>query len=275
MKFRSLALLPLVFAAAFSIAATAVAGGSASLAAVLIAENETGKTIAAIGCIVAAVAFERGDYLRRAWLCSGLCYAVLLASDAAGMPVVGAHVGGHVVDGAQGALAVLANAASVVGTWMLARAWTVSGLEEEDEGEGGPTRARRRLLFAGAALLAVVITGWPLVHDVRLLAGGDVGATVSIASDLGDTICLALVAPVMLTALAMRGGVLRWPWGFLAASGLAWVLYDAGSGLIEALNANGAGTLVASEAIRALACAFFLSAGLAQRRVVTQAAAEV
>lgn len=272
MKFRSLALLPLVFTAVFSIAA--VAAGATSIGVVLTAENEIGKTIAALGCIVAAVAFERGDYLRRAWLCSGLCYVVLLASDAAGMPVVGAHVGGHVVDGAQGVLAIVANAASVVGTWMLARAWSVSGLEEEDEGEGR-TPARRRLLFAGAALLAVAITGWPLAHDVLLLAHGDLGATVSIASDLGDTICLALVAPVMLTALAMRGGVLRWPWGFLAASGLAWVLYDADSGLIEALNANGAGSLITSEAIRALACAFFLSAGLAQRLVVTQAALEV
>ena len=153
---------------------------------------------------------------------------------------------------------------SVLGTWMLARAWRVAGLDDED----GGSRTRRRLLFAAAGPFALAITGWPLVHDVRALLGGDVGALVSVASDLGDTLCLALVAPVLLTALAMRGGVLWWPWGLLTSSGLAWVVYDACSGLVGALHVEGAFYLVATEALRALACGSFLSAGLAQRRIV-------
>jgi hypothetical protein len=254
--------LPLLFAGAFSLLALVLGDGARG--SVLTAENEVGKAVAAAGCLAAALAFERGEYLRRAWTYSGACYVLLLLADAAGLPALGARLGEHPLDVTQGTLVVLANTTSVLGTWMLARAWRVAGLDDED----GSARARRRLLFAAAGLLALAITGWPLVHDVRALLGGDVGALVSIASDLGDTLCLALVAPVLQTALAMRGGVLWWPWGLLTSSGLAWVVYDACSGLVEVLHVGGGPYLVGTEALRALACASFFSAGLAQRRIV-------
>jgi hypothetical protein len=262
MKFRSLAAFPLVFAAVF--AAVALARGEGALTPVLATENEVGKILAVVGCFAAALAFEGGDYLRRAWFYSGLCYLLLLLGDAAGMPLVATRISVPHVDIAQGTLAVAANATSVVGTWMLARAWTVAGLEEDDQ----RARTRGRLLFAAAAVLSLAITGWPLLLDVRALIAGDLGATVSIASDLGDTICLALVAPVMQTALAMRGGVLRWPWGLLTSSGIAWIVFDAASSAVDALHVDQARWLVMTEAIRGLACAAFFSAGIAQRMVV-------
>jgi hypothetical protein len=110
------------------------------------------------------------------------------------------------------------------------------------------------------------------VHDVGALASGDMGASVNIASDLGDTICLALVAPVMHTALAMRGGMLRWPWGLLTSSGIAWIAYDAATGGVEMLHVEQARWLIVTEAIRGLACAFMFSAGVAQRIAVTPGA---
>jgi hypothetical protein len=222
-----------------------------------------GKVLAFVGCFAAALAFEEGDYLRRAWFYSGLCYLLLLLSDVAGMSFVATHLSTTRLDLAQGTLAVAGNATSVVGTWMLARAWTVAGLEDDDA-----SRARGRLLFTGAIVVSLAITGWPLVHDVRELVAGDVGATVSIASDLGDTICLALVAPVMQTALAMRGGMLRWPWGLLTLSGIAWIVFDAASGAVDLLHVEQARWLVGTEAVRGLACAFFFSAGRAQRLAV-------
>jgi hypothetical protein len=261
MKFRSLALVPVLFAGVFSIAA--LLAGEGLLPAVLTVENEAGKTIAALGCVAAALAFERGDYLRRAWAFSAVCYALLLLGDLAGLPVFGAHLGAGAIVLVQGLLAVVANATSVAGTWMLASAWTVAGLDDDE----GPRR-RRRLLFGAATVLALAITGWSLVHDVGALARGDVGALVSIASDVGDTICFALVAPVLQTALALRGGVLRWPWGFLTAGGLAWIVYDAASGVAGAAHAGSASGLVGTEAVRALACGYFLTAGLAQRLAV-------
>jgi hypothetical protein len=270
MKYRLLALFPLAFAGAFAAVALGALGAlgtvqGEALTSVLTAENEAGKLIAFVGCFAAALAFERGDYLQRAWFTNGACYLLLLAGDATGVPSLAGRLSIHQLGLAQGTLAVVANAASVVGTWMLARAWSVAGFEDEEDAEA---RARRRMLFAGAAVLSLAITGWSLVHDARALVGGDLASSVSIASDLGDTICLALVAPVMMTALALRGGLLRWPWGLLAASGVAWLVFDAASGIVDASHVGSAGWRVATEGCRALACAWVFSAGMAQRMVV-------
>jgi hypothetical protein len=266
MKFRSFAAFPVGFAVVFAVAAL-LAGGD-GLGSVLATENEVGKVLALVGCFAAALAFEEGDYLRRAWFYSGLCYLLLLLGDVAGIPLLATRLSTHEVDLVEGSFAVLGNATSVVGTWMLARAWTVAGLDDDDDA----SRTRGRLLFAAAAAVSLAITGWPLVHDVGALAAGDLGASVNIASDLGDTICLALVAPVMHTALAMRGGMLRWPWGLLTFSGIAWIAYDAASGAVELFHVEQARWLIVTEALRGLACAFFFSAGMAQRIAVTPGA---
>lgn len=79
-----------------------------------------------------------------------------------------------------------------------------------------------------------------------------------VASDLGDTISVALLAPVLQTALALGGGLLRWPWSFLAASGMSWLLYDA----------TASESHLASEIFRALACMFLFSVAVAQRRAI-------
>jgi len=259
MRFRSFALFPAGFAVLFAVAA--LAAGEGGLASVLATENEVGKALALVGCFAAALAFEEGDYLRRAWFYSGLCYLVLILGDVVGMRLLATHLSVHQVDLAVGSCAVLGNATSVLGTWMLARAWTVAGLEDDDVA----SRTRGRLLFAAAIVVSLAITGWPLVHDAGELLAGDLGASVNIASDLGDTICLALVALVMHTALAMRGGMLRWPWGLLTSSGIAWIAYDAASGGVELLHVEQARWLIMTEAIRGLACAFMFSAGIAQR----------
>ncbi len=262
-RMRSLLFVPPAFAVAFGVAAL-VAGREA-----LALENEAGKLLALAGCLAAAVAFERGDYLRRAWFISGLCFLLLLVGDALGAPALAASLGPARTDLAQGVLALVANATSVVGTWMLARAWTVAGIEEDD---GGASRARGRIIFAAAVVVALAVTGWPLAQDLRALAGGDASSLVSIASDLGDTICFALVAPLLQTALAMRGGALWWPWGLLTAGGVAWILYDAATGVGQIARVEPGPWAILTEALRALACSTMFAAGLAQRMVVTRVA---
>ena len=255
MKYRTLAVLPWVVAIAFACAALALGDRQST---VLALQNEAGKALALVGCFAAALAFERGDYLRLAWLLLGGCYLLLLVND--GLGVSDATAGMSL---ARGVVVTVANASSVAGTWMLARAWIVAGLDEEDE-----SRRRRRMMFAGTAVLALAITGWYLVHDLRALLGGNMDASVSIASDLGDCVVLALVAPVLHTALAMRGGLLRWPWGLLTASGVAWLVYDATSGTIDALHVGPGLALVASEGLRLVANGYVFGAGVAQRMAV-------
>ena len=256
MKFRVVAVLPLLLVVAF--AATSLALGERMPAAIT-AASEVGKVLSLAGAVIAGLAFERGDYLRRAWFRYGACYVFLLVNDVLG--VVGAAGHGQLV--ARGVVVTVGNAYAVWGTWMLARAWTVAGLEEE-----GAEQRRKRRMFVGAALLSLAVTGWPLVADVRLLLGGDPVVLVSVASDLGDILTLALIAPVMQTALAMRGGLLLWPWGLLTLSNIAWIAYDASSGATDHWNLGPGVPLVASESLRILATGWVLAAGIAQRWAV-------
>ena len=78
MKYRLLALFPLVIAAVFATAAL-VLGDRMTTA--LVVQNEAGKVLALVGCVAAALAFERGDYLNRAWMLVGACYLLLLVND--------------------------------------------------------------------------------------------------------------------------------------------------------------------------------------------------
>ncbi len=254
MKYRLLAFVPLVFALVLGGAALAFPGSQET---VLTVQAESGKLLDFIGCLAAALAFERGDYLSRAWFTYGSCSLLLVVKDAIGE-------GGSPTTGLVRGLVVLAaNTLLAVGVFMLARAWSVAGLVDDPK-----ARARRRAMFAVAALASLAVTGWPLVHDVQSLLGGRFEALVSIASDLGDAVGLALLAPLATTALALRGGVLRWPWTFITLAGVTWLAYDVSSGLIDHWHVGPGLALVGSEALRGAANLFAFSAGIAQRLAV-------
>jgi len=256
LKYRALALLPLILVVV--VATTALALGDRMTVALTVG-NEAGKMLALAGGISAALAFEQGEYLNRAWFTYSGCYALLLVNDAMGA----AGLTSPQMMIVRGLVVLVANGCSVGGTFMLARAWTVAGLDED-----GDARSRRRMMFAGTAVLALLITGWPLSQDVHDLVRGRPVALISIASDLGDTFTLALVAPVMQTALALRGGVLRWPWGMLTMSGISWIVYDTTSDLLILWHVGPGLALVASECVRVLANGWIFSAGVAQRLAV-------
>lgn len=147
---------------------------------------------------------------------------------------------------------------------MLARAWSVAGLDD------GAARSRRRVLFLVATLLSLAVTGVPLASDARGLFAGDPASLVNVVSDLGDVVTLALVAPVLQTTLAMRGGLLGWPWGLLTLSNIAWVFYDALSSSLDLWHVESGAMLIASEAVRVFASGAAFSAGVAQRFAVKE-----
>jgi hypothetical protein len=89
-------------------------------------------------------------------------------------------------------------------------------------------------------------------------------------SALGDMVSLWLIAPLLLTALALRGGLFGWPFALLTASYVAWLGYDALGVVGAELGLGPAGARTASELFRALGCLYGLSAGLAQRAVVRE-----
>jgi len=257
-SYRSLAWLPIVVVGAFLLA-WAVAPMPAR-EPLLIVEIEASKALALLGCAAAALVFEPGEYLRRAWLMLGACTLLLFARDVFAMAAHPAH-GDTVALVVQGVFAIAGNGCSVVGTWMLARTWKVSGLD------AGATPGGNALLI-GAIVAAALVTGWPVISDVRALVGGDVFAVVPLASDLADAVVVALLAPLARTALALRGGVLRWPWAFLTASGLLWLAFDVAYGGLTAAHVDPSRAHAVLEAMRTLPTLYAFSAGLSQRNIL-------
>ena len=262
MKFLALALFPFVVA---GVVLTFAGVEDAALRATLVkVEIEGAKVLALLGCVAAATAFERGEYLRRAWWLTGLCYGLLIARDIVFAP---AALGALALDArsayVQSGLVLVANLAACVGTLMIARAWKVAGLELPG------SRIAQAVVVGASILIALTLTGPSTWIDIRRLGTGDMSALVALASDLGDILSLCLIAPVLLTAIALRGGLLIWPWALFTASMLSWLFFDAAATMVgHSAALDAAGHHVVTEAFRALACGFGFSAGLAQRFVI-------
>ncbi|MBF5042074.1 hypothetical protein FGE12_06680 [Aggregicoccus sp. 17bor-14] len=225
-----------------------------------------GVGAAALGSLVAALAFDAGDYMRRAWLLQGMCYGTLVLNTllfrSAG------HASEHVLSPAaaatSGLFIIVANVASVLGNLRIARAWRVAGLDLRV-----PAEVRWGAAVASLAL-ALAIVGSTLSQDAQALFGGDWGSLSSTISDLGDVITLALVAPILLTAFALRGGSLAWPWALLSLSSLGWLFYDAAGPVSSALALESAAQRPLEAALRVFACLAQLSAGLLQASVLAE-----
>lgn len=261
MRFRVLIAIPLAWAAVF-IVTDLLMQGSAGYRIFLRTEIELVKGLALIGCLAAALAFSRGEYLRRAWLFMGGCMFFLLLRDLTMAPAIEAALPSF--DLIRGILVVLANISVIVGIFLLARAWKVAGLMLPG------TSGQRWAALSIAILLAAGLGGPGVVNNFIELFEGDLSALTGIAMALGDIISLCLIAPVLFTALALSGGLFGWPWWLLTASLLSWLLYD---GVLEIGPYLGMGEQTArsvSEMFRALACLFEFSAGLAQRHIVNR-----
>ncbi len=264
MKFRALAVLPLAWVAAFLLVVTAA---PAPLVTPLIRfEIEAAKALTLVGCVVAARAFSPGDYLRRAWVLLGACYVLLLARDA----ILVGFLRGDIAFGlrfeyVQAVLVTGANLLGLVSSFMLARAWHVAGLELPGR------RAQRAVVMVLWVAFSVAIAGGALLIDARRVLAGDVQSLVGVSSDVSDLLSMCFVAPVFFTALALRGGLLRWPWALMTASLLFWLFYDAGLVLAEALALAPLPARVLRECFRGAACLYSFSAGLAQALALREA----
>ena len=259
MTYRRLALFPVVLTA---VSVTALALEPATARETLAqAEVDFSKVLALIGLVVAARAFDRGDYLRRGWGLWAASYACFLARDGALLLVPAlSPVAVHVL---RGVLVAMGNVCVVTSAWTLARAWSVAGLEHPG------SRGARSAAVAIALLASAIFVGPVFVLDVRHLLGGQLGALDVLASDLGDILSLPIVAPVALTAIAVRGGTLRWPWALLTSSLLAWMLYDALYAIPSYVSMPTGAILLVSEQFHVLAGLLACAAGLAQRKAMS------
>jgi hypothetical protein len=266
MSYRAVAVAPFVLLACTAALTVLVPESLRPVVVQLVVDLS--KVLAFAGMATAALAFDRGDYLRRGWGVWAACYACLLARDA--MLLAAGHVSPAVYEWTRGVLVSAGNLFVVVGAWTLARAWTVAGLEHP-----GP-KGTRRAVVAVAVVVALAFAGPTLLLDVHEIALGPRMDFDSIASDLGDILSLPLIAPVALTALAVREGTLRWPWMLLTSSLVAWLLYDALYTLPDYfVVASPSRYHLVSEQFHMLAGACAGAAGLTQRMAVTEADEEV
>ncbi|HEY8088327.1 MAG TPA: hypothetical protein VIF09_10795 [Polyangiaceae bacterium] len=260
MSYRRLALAPFALLAV-SIAAFLLApAGAQDL--VLQLEVDASKLLGLAGLTAAALAFDRGDYLRRGWGLAAGNYVFLLARDAT-LPL-GGHVSALLYEATRGVVVTAGNVLLVLGSWTLARAWSVAGLEHPG------SKGARRAILAAAILAALLFAGPTMLVDLKGFASGTSMRFDMLGSDLGDLLALPIVAPVALTALAVQGGTLRWPWSLLAASLLSWLLYDALYTVPDYFPVVAAPWRLASEQFHVFASLLACAAGLAQRRAVTE-----
>lgn len=260
-RFRALIAIPLVSATLLSIAIMVTGPERAGLYRV---ELGIVEGLGFWGCLAAALIFEGGDYLRRAWLLEMSCYGLIFVGDLTLTTGIFSNKPWTAL--ANGVLTLAANAGAIGGTFLLARAARVAGIEMPG------SNATRRGVQALALAVALLAAGPAAVISARQVIGGEQAGLMSFASCLGDIFCFALIAPLLMTTVAMRGGLLAWPWGFMTASGLAWLTFDAVqtlSPIVFGIPAENARPIL--EVARCLACTCAFSAGLAQRWIIIDA----
>jgi hypothetical protein len=225
-----------------------------------------GLGAATLGCVVAALAFDEGDYMRRAWALMGLCFGLLMLNTLL-FRSWGHSLQRELSTGAalaSGALIIVANLSAVLGNLRIARAWRIAGL---DLRVSAATRWAAALV---SLALAVALVGSITWADLQSLFGGNWSSLSSSVSDIADIISLALMAPILLTAFALRGGTLGWPWTLLAVSSVGWLLYDGAGVLGDFIGLQAADQRPFEASLRFFACVGQLSAGLLQASVLAE-----
>jgi hypothetical protein len=212
------------------------------------------EAAATVGCFVAATSFEWRDHLARAWALQGLMYLLLLVRFL-GL-ALGFLNGSSLADGV---LTSVANIGGILSNLMLARTAHLAGIDIVISPH------LRRLAWLVAAVIAAAASGSGIVRGVGRLVNGNLSAIVAIASRTGDIVGFVLIAPLLLTTLALRQGLLVWPWALLTAANLCWL----GADFTNTALAHVPGHLgPLYDVFRFPACLFVMMAGIAQRWVI-------
>lgn len=223
------------------------------------------KMLAAVGLGWAAARYGRREYLFWAWALLAANYALLGAADL--LFTRRFHLANLETNSANVVWAVFVVAANLIaaaGTLMLARVWRVVGIALPD-----PSGAKRVIVIA-SIIVSAVIVGYTTIPSFKEAFAGDPQGFVGVIGSACDLICFSVIAPLVLRALAMRGGTLAWPWGLVAASSLTWLIFDV---LVELdLPLSDAVGHSLTNGVRVAACALSMGAGFAQRWATSAAA---
>jgi hypothetical protein len=242
-------------------AAVALALAAAGPRAVLVAEAAA-HALALAGCVAAAAALGRRDWLFRAWALYAFSHALPVGRRLfLGESFWTAEPLGP---GIHTAYMVAANGARVAGSVLFVLAFARAGLAS-----GTPPR---RGVHAAALALGIAVGIPTLVGyvDATLAEGAPWLALRGAIAIAADTACFVLVAPLVRIAGAFRGGALAAPWAFLACANAGWLAYDASRAAARVLGL-GDWARSASGAFIVAACLCALAAGLSHRSAIASA----
>jgi hypothetical protein len=226
------------------------------------AEVAVMEAFAFAGTLLAARQLQRGDYLRNAWLLFAFSYSLYFVGDLT--LTTGAFSDRPWTHLANGVLTIVGNVTAAMATFMLARASRIAGLEP-------PWSAPVRIIVQVVAIgLALIVTGGATITYARQVALGDMEAIRMLASCFGDIFCFSLLAPMFLTALSLRGGVLVWIWTLLTLSGLAWLGVDGAATFLPAMGVSPESSQATFETLRCVANGYLGTAGLYQGWILSR-----
>lgn len=233
----------------------------------MLLETSTGATYHRVVLILVALAtalsafltaryFAREDRLFACWFLIGAGYS--LAAIRYVLRVItllsGMTFNQHMLN----TMLILQNAAIAIALFLFVRAWQATGLAAPG------SRLTRTLSILAGILVAIVVGGYPLARGLASATSADL---VLFVSTLGDMVGIALIVPLALSALAMRGGLLMHTWIYLAASEAVWLVYDIWYALRPAVLAPNTVRGI-EEGIRVVAIMFAFAATVAQRRAI-------
>jgi hypothetical protein len=265
-RVRYLALAALPIAALLAVLLVAGVAPSDTRWPIIDTMIRASKVVGLFGCLMGALSFRRSEHLFRAWSLIAAMYGLLVLRDAVihRSLLIGFHT--PAARWLDAALVMPANLLAVLGAWMMGRAWYVGGIALPG------TRATRSIVHAAAVAMSLAITMPAFWFHAPHLLDGTPTPLMGASTALADALSLSMLAPVLLTALALRGGAIVWPWALLTCSMFGWLCYDVTFSLSANLTSGGEAFRALSESFRALAAVAAGMAGIAQWLVATATA---
>ena len=261
MRYRWLASFPILLAiATLAIASTVFADPASAdaLGRFTLGLRFFARFVAVLGCFAAMSVFERGEGTYRGWALLAFSSTLTLVRDLLYRLVFHSQET-PMEQGMNATLVVVSNLAQIVAVFLLARAWRAAAIGL------AAGSARTRIVTIAIGILALVVVGPAILGHTKTMAGGDFSALPELVASIVDLLSFFLIAPILLTALSLRGSSFSWPCALLAACLASWLFYDAAD--VYGQGATWAGVKV-SEIFRHLALNFLGAAGLAQAWVV-------
>ena len=221
-------------------------------------------TLYALGALAAGMAASKfgwwSEHVGRAWTLFCVEFLLLLANYIVRRTFPDARL-------VLNASLVVANLAQIAAYWLMARTLTAAGLDYYG------SRLKKILIITAALGVAILLcysslaTEWESIHAGLVRPG-------RLFSVLSDMITFVLIAPLLVTTYALRGGRLFWIFGFLTLSVFGWMVNQAGTPIGVLLGGGGEAARVVRIAGVAVASLFNAAAAVTQRLAADRAMRE-